>query len=315
MEIITFEDIRNLNITPLACYQWASEMIANKKATVLPPKTSLNLGEGIFCNIMPCVLSDENIGGVKIVDRYPKRRPSLDSKLLLIDTKTGDFLAFMDANWITAMRTGAVAVHSINLLAKRNFQSIGMIGLGNVARATLLVLASVFPHREFNIKLFKYKGQEDVFSLRFREYGNFHFVYEEELPAVIHGSDVIVSCATYLPEDLCADTCFDPGVLVVPVHTRGFTNCDLFFDKVYADDTNHVCHFKNFDRFKKFAEISDVVTGVAPGRENDEERIIVYNIGLSIHDINYAARVYHLIKSASLTSSVEMYEPKEKFWL
>ena len=27
---------------------------------------------------------------------------------------------------------------------------------------------------------------------------------------------------------------------VIPVHTRGFQNCDLFFDKVFADDTDHV---------------------------------------------------------------------------
>ena len=40
------------------------------------------------------------------------------------------------------------------------------------------------------------------------------------------------------------------GCLVIPVHTRGFQNCDLCFDKVYADDTAHVCGFKYFNEFK-----------------------------------------------------------------
>ena len=35
---------------------------------------------------------------------------------------------------------------------------------------------------------------------------------------------------------------------MVPVHTRGFSNCDLFFDKVFADDYGHVKHFKYFDK-------------------------------------------------------------------
>jgi ornithine cyclodeaminase/alanine dehydrogenase len=59
-------------------------------------------------------------------------------------------------------------------------------------------------------------------------------------------------------------------VLVVPVHTRGFTNCDLFFDKIFADDTGHVDHFRNFKQFKYFAEMSDVVNGTAEGRESDK---------------------------------------------
>jgi len=43
------------------------------------------------------------------------------------------------------------------------------------------------------------------------------------------------------------------------LYTRGFTNCDLFFDKVYADDTGHVDHFKNFKKFRYYAEISELV--------------------------------------------------------
>jgi ornithine cyclodeaminase/alanine dehydrogenase len=34
------------------------------------------------------------------------------------------------------MRTGTVAVHSVKLFAKSDFSDIGLIGLGNTARAT-----------------------------------------------------------------------------------------------------------------------------------------------------------------------------------
>ena len=78
---------------------------------------------------------------------------------------------------------------------------------------------------------------------------------------------------------------------MVPVHTRGFSNCDLFFDKVYGDDTNHICHFKYFNQFKSFSEISDVLTGKALGRENNKERIIAYNIAES----NKKAWIYSML--------------------
>ena len=61
---------------------------------------------------------------------------------------------------------------------------------------------------------------------------------------------MVISAASYFSEDICSDEYFDEGITVVPIHTRGFTNCDLFFDKVFADDTGQVKHFKNFDKFK-----------------------------------------------------------------
>lgn len=313
MKIISFDDVRNLNIAPRTCYQWVSEMIADKKNALLPAKISMKPAEGIFCNVMPCILSAS--GGVKVVTRYPQRKPSLDSKLLLFNVENGEFLALMDANWITAMRTGAVAAHSILLLAKKSFSEIGILGLGNTARAALLVLAEMIPERELHIKLLKHKGQEELYAERFRSYPNLHFSYVDDAEALVKGSDVVISAATYLPDDLCEDSCFDEGVLVVPIHTLGFTNCDLFFDKIYADDYGHVHHFKNFDKFRYFAEVSEVVNGRAAGRESDSERILAYNIGVSMHDINFAAHIYSLLKDDPTLMDIDLHDPAEKFWI
>lgn len=318
MKIITFDDIKKLDIEPKTCFQWVNEMIINKNNNILPAKISMKPAEGIFCNVMPSILGNGDkyySGGVKIVNRYPERKPSLDSKLILLDMEKGEFLALMDANWITAMRTGAVAAHSIILLAKKDFYEIGMLGLGNTARATVLVLAAMMPDREFNIKLLRHKGQEILFAERFAQYNNLHFKYVDDNETLVRKSDVIISAATYLPNDLCDDDCFEEGVLVVPIHTLGFTNCDLFFDKIYADDYGHVHHFKNFNKFKYFAEVSDVVNGKAVGRENDKERILAYNIGVSMHDINFATHIYELVKDNPNLINVDMQEPIEKFWI
>ncbi|MBE7065491.1 MAG: ornithine cyclodeaminase [Ruminococcaceae bacterium] len=313
MKLITFDNIKDLNISPVACYDLVAQMIKDKNTAILPPKISMKPMDGVFCNVMPCIL--EHVGGVKVVTRYPERNPSLDSKLMLFDVDSGEFLAIMDANWITAMRTGAVAAHSILLLGKTDFSTIGILGLGNTARAALLVLASKLPYRKFKVKLRSYKGQEKIFAERFSEFSNIEFTYVDSNEALVKGSDVVISAATYLPEDLCSDECFDEGVLVVPIHTLGFTNCDLFFDKVYADDYGHVHHFKNFDKFRYFAEVSDVINGKAEGRKNDKERILAYNIGVSMHDINYAAYIYNMIKDNPALQNIDMHDPTDKFWI
>ncbi len=321
MKIINFKDIKSLSISPSKCYEWVEETIHNKNSTILPPKISMKPFDGVFCNVMPGIItngSKKNSGGVKVVTRYPNRVPSLESCILLMNATTGEFLALMDGTWITAMRTGAVAAHSILLFSKEHFSVIGMMGLGNTARATLLILAEKIRNREITVKLLKYKGQEENFAERFSKYKNLKFDYVDTAEEMVQGSDVVISGATYLPQDVCPSECFDEGVLVVPIHTLGFTNCDLFFEKVFADDLGHVHHFKNFDKFKRFAEVCDVVNGIEPGRENARERILVYNIGVSIHDIHFASSIYEMLQQNGILDSLpdaDLKNPLEKFWV
>lgn len=313
MKIITHQDILNLNITPSEAYDWSEFVIKNKNTAILPPKISIkpDTMEGVFCNVMPCYFGD--FGGVKMVTRYPDRAPSLDSQLMLLDTKTGVTKALIDANFITALRTGAVCVHSLLQFAVKDFSTIGMMGLGNVARATAIILFDKVKDRKLTVKLLKFNDEHQLFADRFKDCENVEFQFCDTAEEVVDGSDVVISAVTYAGQNLCEDKYFKPGVVVIPVHTLGFTNCDLFFDKVYADDYGHVKHFKYFDKFKSFAEVSDVVNGIKAGRENDEERILVYNIGIALHDIYFAGQIYN--KMENTATEVEFLPPTERFWL
>lgn len=323
MKVITYEDIRKLNVSPLECYDWVVEALRQKGEALLPPKISLSKETGTFCNVMPSFINHAEcglLGGIKVVTRYPNREPSLDSKLLLLDAKTGEFLALMDADWITTMRTGAVAAHSIELFAKKNFSTMGILGLGNTARATLLILAERLKERQLFIKLLRYKDQAEDFMKRFEGYPNLHFEIVDTMEELVKGSAVVISAVTYFGEDVCSSDLFEKGTLLVPIHTRGFTACDLVFDKVFADDTGHVCHFGNFNKFKSFAEVADVVNGKVFGRENDEERILIYNIGISLHDITFAGYLYtklmkYYAMNAENVKRIDFAQPTEKFWI
>ena len=126
--------------------------------------------------------------------------------------------------------------------------------------------------------------------------------------------DVIVSCITEAQSLLCEDnTLYKEGCLVVPDIHVVFKIVTFFFDKVYADDTAHVCGFKYFNRFKQYGEIQDVISGKIIGRESNEERILSYNIGLGLHDIVYASKIYEILKDNSNEIAIE--RETVKFWI
>lgn len=312
MKVVDFNTIKNLEISPMDCMEWVKEAFLVKDKTSLPPKVSQKIPGDKFFTTMPCMIPEYDIGGVKIVSRYPERNPALDSIMILYRVTTGEFLCVMDADWITAMRTGAVATLAITTFQKRDASIIGLIGLGNTARATIKCL-SAYTDKKYTVLLKKYKEQEILFSQEFAGLDNIVFQYIDSNEELIRTSDVIVSCITATKENLGQDDWYKEGVLLVPVHTMGFQNCDLFFDSIYADDVEHVRSFKHFAQFKKYDEFSQVLSGANPGRLNDNERIISYNIGLALHDVFFGNKILQRI-SVSLPE-IELRKPTVKFWV
>lgn len=297
MRYITEREILELNIQPSECINWVKKAFEIKKEAQLPAKSSVHPSGNDFITTMPCLLPAEyNAFGVKVVSRVKGRTPALKSELMLFDTETGNLKAVVDTNWITNMRTGAVATLAIKTFRKSTAKIYSFIGLGNTAHATMKCMLSMFKDENLTVKLFKYKNQAEQFAEDFKDYSNVEFIIVDTMEELVKDTDVLVSCITDAQGLLVEDTSlFAPGILVVPVHTRGFQNCDLVFDKVFADDTDHVSGFKYFSQFRSFAEISDVLFEGKPGRENDDERILSYNIGLGLHDVYYSNNIYNLL--------------------
>ncbi|MBQ2438858.1 MAG: ornithine cyclodeaminase [Paludibacteraceae bacterium] len=295
MKHITTEEINNLSISPAQCVEWVKEAFCLKYDAQLPPKISLHPQGNDFFNTMPCLLPAlYDRFGVKVVSRIAGNKPSLHSDLLLYEASSGKLLSFMDADWITQMRTGAVAALAIQTLQSKDAQTYAFVGLGSTAIATMQCLAAIIPSDNvITCKLLKYKDQAEKFAYLFSAYSNLQFVIVETNEDLVKDSDVIVSAVTEMTTLFCADNnLYKKGVLVVPIHTRGFQNCDLFFDHVFADDTAHVSGFKYFNQFRQFNELSEVLLGTIPARQSNDERILAYNIGLGLHDIYFANKIY-----------------------
>lgn len=50
------------------------------------------------------------------------------------------------------------------------------------------------------------------------------------------------------------------------------------------------------------------------GRQSPEERILSYNIGLGLHDVVYASKIYQLLENNSL-QEISFDRETDKFWI
>lgn len=314
--IMQYDLISACGITPATCVQWVEDSFRMKPHATLPPKISLHPQGDDFFNTMPVLLPPEcGRFAVKEVHRIVGQEPALGSDLLLYDSRTGRLLAIMDADWITAMRTGAVAALSVRLFQRGGVDTYSVMGLGNTARATVLCLLDVLGAKPVTLRLLRYKDQAEAFAHRFKDRDNVTFEIVDDVHDFVASADVLISCITAASGLVCdRDELFSPGMLLIPIHTRGFQNCDLFFDKVYGDDRGHVQGFRYFDRFRHFAELTDVLLNADPGRESDQERILCYNIGLGLHDAVFASRLYDLL-IGQCTEFIDQRKETRKFWL
>lgn len=306
MKVITEHDIEALGITAQDCVAWAEMSLKSKPEANLPPKTWMHFPGDVFINTMPCFVPSINRYAVKVVSRHPGQHPALKSTILLVDMTNGDTLACMDGIWITAMRTGAVEA-----LAGKTFvngfetadrsASFGFVGLGNMAHATFECLQSQFtvPHQ---IWLLRYKDHAEKFAEKYANLSNVEFHVTDSREELVTKTDALYSCVTVMNEQFLPPEAYPPGYTLIPVHMRGFQDCDTKFDRIFGDDRGYLEHFQYFNEFRYFGEFTDVLLGKDQGRRTPEERIICYNIGLALHDVWFASHVYDRIVDRKLVA-------------
>lgn len=317
VHVIQQEQIDKLHINPKECIEWVKEGFLMKDEVQMPAKLSVHPQGEDFITSMPCLLPIRNgkkYFGLKLVSRIEGQTPTLKSDITLYDAETGRLLAVMDGDWITAMRTGAVAALAARTFQRESVATYSMIGLGNIARAVALCLIADNSHRPITIRLMRYKDQAEQFIERFKAYEQVGFEIIEDKTAFVSEADVLISCVTVATELLFPDdSLFKEGVTVIPVHVRGFQNCDLFFDKVFGDDTGQIQKFKYFNQFRAYDEIHHVLQGKNPGRTHNEERILSYNYGIALHDIVFASKIYE--KARANATGFELKKQESKIWV
>jgi ornithine cyclodeaminase/alanine dehydrogenase len=276
-----------------------------------PPKPGIHPQPDAFIHGMPGYLPRQKAAGLKWVSSFSGNAgcgiPPVMGLFILNDVQTGQPLAVMDCRWITAIRTGAVSAVAARYLANKNSRTVGIIGAGIQGRYNLLALAAVMPDLE----------QVRVFDINPRMCEGFVAALDSELQLqfeigqsprdVIEGADIIVTATGRLDEPIFKEKWISPGALVLPVHHRGWENQTLHrVDKFVTDDWQQLklAHetVGGFDGPlpESYAELGKIIIGEKPGRENEAERIIDFNYGLAIEDVDMANEIYMRAKANGL---------------
>ena len=61
---------------------------------------------------------------------------------------------------------------------------------------------------------------------------------------LIANTDTLFSCVTVMHDQFMSESAYPAGYTLIPVHVRGFQDCDLTFDKVFGDDAGHMRSWK-----------------------------------------------------------------------
>jgi ornithine cyclodeaminase/alanine dehydrogenase len=311
--ILSHGEVASLGITVKECVEAVEDVLKEhaRNNVILYPKSSIKPKEGVFFTSMPAYVKKLGIVGIKWVNRFPGStdRPRITASMFINDANNGRLLSVMDATWITMMRTGAVAAVTAKHLGKKGFDTVSFIGLGVTAVATLTCFLEMFPNIK-NIKLFKYKDQAERFVKRF-SHSRRNFIICDKMEDVFKNSDIIITAVTFAAKPFVKKEWLSDGMLALPIHTRGWQDCDPLFDKVYADDHAHVKDFMP----EIFAEIGEVINGNKPGRENAKEKIIAYNIGIAIEDMALGKMVYDRALKKGVGQKIDLENFKDAFWL
>jgi len=277
-----------------------------------PPKPGVHPLSDAFIHAMPGYLPAKQSCGLKWVSGFSGNdhfgMPAIMGLIVLNDVKTGQPLAIMDGSYITAVRTAAVSAVAARHLARKNVETIGMVGAGIQGRYHLLSFKEVLP----DIKRLKIYDHVPAAVDRFKT------VLAESLPPtvdvcetmqdVFRGADMVITATGQLDDRIFRLDWLEPGMLALPIHTRGWEQAVIAgADKFVVDDWGQFSTVMGGrDGYyaplpaAPYAQLGEIVVGRKPGRENDAEKIINFNFGMAIHDIHVATAVLQKAEARSI---------------
>ena len=262
---------------------------------------------------MPSYVEDMDVSAVKIVNVHPDNAKNFGMRtvmavLVLVNPHTGQPLAFMDATHITDMRTGGASAIASKYLARPNPRVLGIIGAGNQARTQMLALITQFGHfdevRIYDLYPDKSKALAREFRRHYKEVVGKIKAVKEARDCVVD-SDVVVTC-TSARAPIVMDDWVKPGThfncigadapgkqeMDPKILKRGRLVIDDWEQASHSGEINVPLSKGELSKDDVNAEIGEIVAGLKPGRENDEQVTIFCSTGLAVQDCLTAKIAY-----------------------
>ncbi|SLJ86064.1 tyramine oxidase subunit B [Novosphingobium mathurense] len=258
------------------------------------------------------------------IENRDKGLPRSILTFMLNDADTGAPLALMSANLLSAYRTGAVPGVGARHLARRDSRVVGIVGPGVMARTSLAAFMETCPL----IDTLKIKGRGkanlDAFTgwvaETYPQITTIKVVETEE--EVVRGSDIATFCASVATGDpskyptvrrewvspgtflsMPAPCNIDEGMQGPEIRkVLDFTGLyEAYLEELPAPRHVHVpsVGVRFFDLVEEgslpreaLEDLGAIVSGDAPGRQNDEEIFILSVGGLAVEDVAWGTVIY-----------------------
>ena len=284
--------------------------------TVIEPRVHLTPDpafRGHF-NILRGYVAPLGLAGVKIVgdylDNHLQGLPSEMALLNLFDPRTGMPVAILDATAITDMRTGALTALGARYLARSGSRTLGHVGARGTAYWNVRLLDHLFHFDSIRVHSRRPESR-NPFARRLSEDLGKDVVATADWQSCLDGADIMVEASRLeRREELFRASWVHPGAFVVPYGTVSALDIAItdVMDKVVVDDVGQF-RAGNLGALRPhidagrisedtlYGELCQIVAGLKPGRERNDERILFWHRGLSLSDIALGAAI--LAKAAA----------------
>jgi ornithine cyclodeaminase/alanine dehydrogenase len=304
LRYLSQEDIMSLDIgwddiikrVEMAVSEQANGTIEN------PPKRGVHTRPSAFIHEMPVYLKKMDACGIKWVSGYPENYkfdlPQILGVQVMNCPETGIPLAVMDCRWITAVRTAAATAVTVKHCARKNSKKIAIIGAGVQGKMHLLAIKHVLPSiEECHVCDVKESALND-YEKKMTEQTNVNIKKFMDVAEAVKDVDIIITCTQKLPKPIIPEGALKPGMLGAGLEAGRAWPASIIHgvDKVITDDLNQTSSYATTGAFagglpEFYAQIGDIVNG-KPGRENDDEVILAFNVGIAAEDISLGQFVY-----------------------
>jgi ornithine cyclodeaminase len=268
-------------------------------------------------NVLRGYVRPLGLAGVKVVgDYYRNYEQGLPSELALLnlmDPRTGAPVAVIDASDITDMRTGAVTAVGARHLARKNAKVLGHIGARGTSYWNVRLLDSLFHFDEIRVHSRRQESR-DAFARRLEQDLGKKVIATPDWESCVRGADIVVEASRLeKPEPLLKTKWIRKGALVIPYGTMSAVELSLtdIMDKMVMDDWGQAksgpfgalrAHVDSgrLSAETLHAELGQIVAGVRPGRQSDDETILFWHRGLSLSDIALGAAMLEKARSRGI---------------
>jgi ornithine cyclodeaminase/alanine dehydrogenase len=262
----------------------------------MPPKPGVHPRKDAFIHAMPAFLGGMEAAGLKWVSGFPqnleKGLPYISGLFVLNDVETGLPLSVMDCTWITGVRTGAASAVAAKYLARPDARTMGVVACGLQGRTNLEAMACLFPLE----RVVAFDVDPEVTERYADEMGEklgIEVVPSRQLRDAVEGHDLVVTSGPIYkdPEPSIPAGWLAPGSFACPLDFDSYWTGEALreVDKLATDDSGQMAYYRTVGYFREtpepYADLGQIVTGKAPGRESASERNLSLNLGLAIEDV------------------------------